>query len=300
MTGSMGRTSLAEGLLRVTPLCCLQSATRGERSTRWCTRAPPSPMPSRISGATSSSGNERSMRTGPTRSKPKGKGGKGKSPNSPSVPWPDHWAFKNPKGVAYCRDHHLHNKCSGSCGRSTTARSGRMGGCVCPPIEACATGMPSPSQVTGGVSVGIIGHQCESAHRSRKPLHRRRGAVPARALQKGGSILSPAPTEAVGRPEVRIRPARGVPRERQGKQGGSDKGHTQSLKGGQAPPWMQDIPERLRLMPVCAEGPGHGPSPGLPSPWSPGPGAIRLPKVGPPPRSPTCPPSHSPPRTHAA
>ena len=53
--------------------------------------------------------------SGPTRSKPKGKGGKGKSPNSPSVPWPDHWAFKNPKGVAYCRDHHLHNKCSGNC-----------------------------------------------------------------------------------------------------------------------------------------------------------------------------------------
>ena len=39
-------------------------------------------------------------------------------PNSPSVPWPDHWAFKNPKGVAYCRDHHLHNKCLGSCGGS--------------------------------------------------------------------------------------------------------------------------------------------------------------------------------------
>ena len=49
-------------------------------------------------------------------SKPKGKGGKGKSPNTSSTPWPDHWAFKNPKGVAYCRDHHLHNKCPGSCG----------------------------------------------------------------------------------------------------------------------------------------------------------------------------------------
>ena len=63
MTGSMGGTSLAEGLLRVTPPCCLQSAMRGGRSTRWCTRAPPSPMPSRISGATSSSGSERSMST---------------------------------------------------------------------------------------------------------------------------------------------------------------------------------------------------------------------------------------------
>ena len=62
----------------------------------------------------------------------------------------------------------------------TTARSGRMGGCVMPPIEACATGMPTPSQVTGGhsgchrprgflVSVGITGHQCESAHSGGEP-----------------------------------------------------------------------------------------------------------------------------------
>ena len=49
--------------IRVTPPCCLQSAMRGGRSTRWCTKAPPSPMPSRISGATSSSGSERSMST---------------------------------------------------------------------------------------------------------------------------------------------------------------------------------------------------------------------------------------------
>ena len=41
-----------------TPPCCLQSAMRGGRSTRWCIKAPPSPMPSRISGATSSSGSE--------------------------------------------------------------------------------------------------------------------------------------------------------------------------------------------------------------------------------------------------
>ena len=100
--------------------------------------------------------------------------GQGKSPNTPSVPWPDHWAFKNPKGVAYCRDHHLHNKWDHAAD-PTTARSGRMVvGVRCPPIEACATGMPSPSQVTGGhsgchrprgflVSVGTTGHQCESA-----------------------------------------------------------------------------------------------------------------------------------------
>ena len=97
---------------------------------RWCTRAPLSPKPSRTSGATSSSGNERSMSTstgrrrqrgrararhprcgrlsgrsprrggkgswpsGPTHSKPKGKGGKGKSPNTSSTPWPDHWVTR--------------------------------------------------------------------------------------------------------------------------------------------------------------------------------------------------------------
>ena len=106
-----------------------------------------------------------------------GQGRQGEVPNSPSVPWPDHWAFKNPKGVAYCRDHHLHNKCSGSCGRSHNCPV-RKDGWVCdaPP----ATGMPSPSQVTGGhsgchrprgfpVSVGITGHQCESAHRGGEP-----------------------------------------------------------------------------------------------------------------------------------
>ena len=41
--------------------------------------------------------------------------------------------------------------------------------------------------------------------------------------------------------------------------------------------------------PAISEGcqPGQGPVPGLPSPRSPGPGAPRLPTVGPPPRSPT-------------
>ena len=43
--------------------CCLQSAMHGARFTRWCTRAPLSPKPSRTSGATSSSGNGRSMST---------------------------------------------------------------------------------------------------------------------------------------------------------------------------------------------------------------------------------------------
>ena len=92
-----------------------------------------------------------------------------------------------------------------------------------------------------------------------KALHRRRGAVPARALQKGGSI--PFPRTHQGSPE-RLRgedpPSKGRSKggkNRQGKHqarglmtGGSDKGHTESL-GGASPtfPWMQDIPERLRL-----------------------------------------------------
>ena len=210
MTGSMGRTSLAEGLLRVTPPCCLQSAMRGGRSTRWCTRAPPSPMPSRISGATSSSGSERSMSTstgrrrrGRTRARHlrcgRLKGGKGKSPNSPSVPWPDHWAFKNPKGVAYCRDHHLHNKCSGSCGRSHTRAT----------AEGRQSGGGQDGLRWGGTSPGC--------HRPRKPLHRGRGAVPARALQKGGSIPFPRTHQGSGKTPQRPRgeepPSKGRSRE---------------------------------------------------------------------------------------
>ena len=152
--------------------------------------------------------------------KPK-KGGpsKGKSPNSPSVPWPDHWAFKNPKGVAYCRDHQLHNKCSGSRGRSHNCPV-RKDGWVCdaPPLKH-APGMPSPSQVTGGhsgchrprgfpVSVGTTGHQCESAHSGRQtervrwegtsPGCHRPEAPPPR--KRSGPRALQAPTEAVGRP----------------------------------------------------------------------------------------------------
>ena len=31
---------------------------------------------------------------------------------------PDAWAFKDPKGKAFCRDYHLTGTCPGSCGRS--------------------------------------------------------------------------------------------------------------------------------------------------------------------------------------
>ena len=53
------------------------------------------------------------------------------------------WAFKNPKGVAYCRDHHLHNKCSGSCGRSHNCPV-RKDGWVCdaPPSKHAPQACP--------------------------------------------------------------------------------------------------------------------------------------------------------------
>ena len=160
--------------------------------------------------------------SGPTRSKPKGKGGKGKSPNSPSVPWPDHWAFKNPKGVAYCRDHHLHNKCSGSCGRSHNCPV-RKDGWVCDaPPSKHAPGMPSPSQVTGGhsgchrprgfpVSVGITGHQCESAHRGGEPSppEGRQSGGGQDGLRWGGTSRVPSEEEErsqPGHPEGRKHP----------------------------------------------------------------------------------------------
>ena len=177
------------------------------------------------------------------------------------------------------------------------ARSGRMGGCVMPPHRSMrhrhALTFPSDRRPSGchrlrgfPVSVGITGHQCERAHRlaiptrataegrqsgdglrwggtspgchrPRKPLHQRRGAAPARALQKGGSIPFPRTHRGSGktppeRPRGRSRPARaraqGKHQDRGQMTGGSDKGHTESL-GGASPtfPWMQDIPERLRL-----------------------------------------------------
>ena len=115
-------------------------------------------------------------------------------------------------------------------------------GVRCPPIEACATGMPSPSQVTGGhsgchrprgflVSVGTTGHQCESAHRGGEPTPpepqrkadrageartasggrglfqgatgpppRKRSGPSQGTSRRAEASLSPAPTEAMGRP----------------------------------------------------------------------------------------------------
>ena len=35
---------------------------------------------------------------------------KGKAPNRSLLQWPDHWAWKNLKGLAYCKDHHLHGR----------------------------------------------------------------------------------------------------------------------------------------------------------------------------------------------
>ena len=145
--------------------------------------------------------------SGPTRSKPKGKGGKGKSPNS-SVPWPDHWASKNPKGVAYCRDHHLHN---------TTA--GRMGGCVIPPPRSMrhrhALTFPSdrrPLRIHRPrgfpVSVGITGHQCESAHRGGEPSP----PEPQRKADRAGEDFSSMPPAPEAPPtKKRSGPSQGTP-----------------------------------------------------------------------------------------
>lgn len=40
----------------------------------------------------------------------KGEKGKGKTKSKPSD-WPSHWAFKNPKGVPFCRDYFLKKNC---------------------------------------------------------------------------------------------------------------------------------------------------------------------------------------------
>ena len=96
-------------------------------------------------------------------------------------------------------------------------------------------------------------------HRPRKPLHQRREADPARALQHP---FPPHPPRQWEEPPERPRgedpPGKGRSKggqNRQGKQqapgqmtGGSDKGHTESLERASPTfPWMQDTPERLRL-----------------------------------------------------
>ena len=68
--------------------------------------------------------------------KPSGKGkskdkGKGKGAKSKSSDWPSHWAFKNPKGVPFCRDYHLKNQCQGQCGRSHNCPVMNSQGWVC-------------------------------------------------------------------------------------------------------------------------------------------------------------------------
>ena len=63
--------------------------------------------------------------------RPTPKGGKGKAPKGKGKgQWPDAWAFKDPKGKAFCRDYHLTGTCPGSCGRSHNCPV-RQGGWVC-------------------------------------------------------------------------------------------------------------------------------------------------------------------------
>ena len=63
--------------------------------------------------------------------RPAPKGGKGKTPKGKGKgQWPDAWAFKDPKGKAFCRDYHLTSTCPGSCGRSHNCPV-RKGGWVC-------------------------------------------------------------------------------------------------------------------------------------------------------------------------
>ena len=93
-------------------------------------------------------------------------------------------------------------------------------GVRCPPIEACATGMPSPSQVTGGhsgchrprgflVSVGTTGRQCESTQRGRAnptkatTKHQSRERTHPGHPRRAEASLSPAPEDP---------PGKGVPR----------------------------------------------------------------------------------------
>ena len=60
----------------------------------------------------------------------KGGKGKGKFKSKPSD-WPSHWAFKNPKGVPFCRDYFIKKTCQGQCGRSHNCPVVNAEGWVC-------------------------------------------------------------------------------------------------------------------------------------------------------------------------
>eukprot|EP00434_Breviolum_minutum_P041685 symbB.v1.2.037085.t1/scaffold5381.1/size27835/3 len=60
----------------------------------------------------------------------KGGKGKGKAKSKPSD-WPSNWAFKNPKGVPFCRDYFIKKTCQGQCGRSHNCPVVNSEGWVC-------------------------------------------------------------------------------------------------------------------------------------------------------------------------
>ena len=60
----------------------------------------------------------------------KGGKGKGKTKSKPSD-WPSNWAFKNPKGVPFCRDYFIKKSCQGQCGRSHNCPVVNSAGWVC-------------------------------------------------------------------------------------------------------------------------------------------------------------------------
>ena len=78
-------------------------------------------------------GGKGSWPSGPTRSKPKGKGGKGKSPNTPSTTT---GLSRIPKGWRTAEIITFTTSVRDHAADPTTARSGRMGGCVMPPHQS--------------------------------------------------------------------------------------------------------------------------------------------------------------------
>ena len=107
-----------------------------------------------------------------------------------------------------------------------------------------------------------MGGTSPGCHRPRKPLHRRRGAVPARALQKGRKHpFPPHPPRQWEDPPERPRgedpPSKGRSKGGKNRQGkhqarglmtGGIRQRSHGIPRGGKPtfPWMQDIPERLR------------------------------------------------------
>ena len=190
MIGSMDLSWGAVGLPLRSRRCSWQSVMHGERFMSWCMVACISKKLLTRSKTTACSGWEKSMKESSPRGpkvnqrkartrrahggtpsanlngEKKGKGpgdkggkGKGKGKSKPSD-WPSNWAFKNPKGVPFCRDYFIKKNCQGQCGRSHNCPVVNSEGWVCNagPKEHKPENCPHKAWKEGTAADGAVEH----------------------------------------------------------------------------------------------------------------------------------------------